>query len=357
MNTIGSELRLTIFGASHGPCVGAVLDGVPPGMQIDISRIQNEVDLRRPSAGIGTTRAEKDRVEVISGIVNDRSTGAPITLMIVNQDTDSEKYEKFKKVPRPGHADLTARSKYSECVDLRGGGQFSGRMTVGLVAAGAIAKMLLEERGIRVAAYVRQIGSVRDDVERDVTEALLSRSNEIRAADPEMIERMREEIMRVREDGDSVGGIVQCIVDGLPIGLGEPFFDTVEGEISKMIFAVPGVKGVEFGSGFLAAGMRGSKHNDPFVLVDGKVRTAKNDAGGILGGITNGMPLVFRVAIKPTASIARGQRSLNVKTGKQTELKIEGRHDPCIAPRAVPVVEASAALVLADLGMRGGTID
>lgn len=357
MNTIGSELRLTIFGASHGPCVGAVLDGVPPGMQIDIGRIQNEVDLRRPSAGIGTPRAEEDRVEVISGIVNDRSTGAPITLMVVNQDTDSRKYEKFKNVPRPGHADLTARSKYAECVDLRGGGQFSGRMTVGLVAAGAIAKMLLEERGIRVAAYVRQIGSVRDEVERDVTEALLSRSNEIRAADPEMVERMREEIMRAKEDGDSVGGIVQCVVDGLPIGLGEPFFDTVEGEISKMIFAVPGVKGIEFGSGFAAAGMRGSKHNDPFVLVDGKVRTAKNDAGGILGGITNSMPLVFRVAIKPTASIARGQRSLNVETGKQTELKIEGRHDPCIAPRAVPVVEAGAALVLADLGMRGGTID
>lgn len=357
MNTIGSELRLTLFGASHGPCVGAVLDGAPPGMMIDVGRIQGEVDLRKPRAGIGTPRAEEDLVEVVSGVVDGRSTGGPITLIVMNRDTDSRKYDKFKSVPRPGHADLTARSKYSECVDLRGGGQFSGRMTVALVAAGAIAKMLLEERGIRVAAFVRQVGKVRDGEERDVTSGVLSRSNEVRAATEEMAEAMRREIMDAKEDGDSVGGVVECVVDGLPMGLGEPFFDTVEGELSKMMFAVPGVKGIEFGAGFAAAGMRGSQHNDPFVLVDGKVRTAKNDAGGILGGITNGMPIVFRVAIKPTASIARGQRSLDVKSGRQTDLKIEGRHDPCIAPRAVPVVEAAAALVLADLSMRGGTVD
>lgn len=357
MNTIGSELRLTLFGASHGPCVGAVLDGVPPGMMIDIGRIQNEVDLRRPSPGIGTPRAEADKVEVISGVLEGRSTGAPITLMVVNRDTDSSKYERFKSVPRPGHADLTARSKYSACTDLRGGGQFSGRMTVALVAAGAIAKMLLEERGVRVSAYTRQIGSVVDDEERSASEAVLSRSNEVRAVTLELAERMRQEILDASKDGDSIGGVVECIVDGLPMGLGEPFFDTVEGEIAKMMFSVPGVKGVEFGSGFRAAMMRGSQHNDPFVLVDGKVRTAKNDAGGILGGITNGMPVVFRVAIKPTASIAKGQRSLDMESGEQTELKIEGRHDPCIAPRAVPAVEAGAALILADLIIRGGVID
>ena len=357
MNTIGSELRLTLFGASHGPCVGAVLDGVPPGMAVDLGRIQGEVDLRKPSAGIGTPRREEDRVEVLSGIVDGKSTGGPITMVVMNRDTDSKKYERFKDVPRPGHADLTARSKYSECADLRGGGQFSGRMTVALVAAGAIAKMLLEERGVRVAGYVRQIGSVRDQEDRGFAEALLSRSNEVRAATPELAEAMRQEIMAAGEEGDSVGGVVQCVVDGLPMGLGEPFFDTVEGEIAKMVFAVPGVKGIEFGSGFAAAAMRGSQHNDPFVLVDGRVRTAKNDAGGILGGITNGMPLVFRVAIKPTASIARAQRSLDVRSGRQTELKIEGRHDPCIAPRAVPVIEAAAALALADLSMRGGTVD
>jgi chorismate synthase len=326
-------------------------------MVIDLGRVQNEVDLRKPSVGIGTPRAEEDRIEVLSGIMDGRSTGGPITLMVVNRDTDSSKYEKFRSVPRPGHADLTARSKYSECVDLRGGGQFSGRMTVGIVAAGAIAKMLLEERGVRVAAYLRQVGPVKDEEERSVTEALLSRSNEVRAATPEMAMRMRQEIVDAGKDGDSVGGVVQCVIDGLPMGLGEPFFDTVEGELSKMMFAVPGVKGIEFGAGFAAAGMRGSQHNDPFVLVDGKVRTAKNDAGGILGGITNGMPVVFRVAIKPTASIAKGQRSLNVESGRQTELKIEGRHDPCIAPRAVAVVEAGAALVLADLSVRGGTVD
>lgn len=357
MNIIGSELRLTLFGASHGPCVGAVLDGVPPGMAVDLGRIQGEVDLRKPSAGIGTPRREEDRVEVLSGIVDGKSTGGPITMVVMNRDTDSKKYERFKDVPRPGHADLTARSKYSECADLRGGGQFSGRMTVALVAAGAIAKMLLEERGVRVAGYVRQIGSVRDQEDRGFAEALLSRSNEVRAATPELAEAMRQEIMAAGEEGDSVGGVVQCVVDGLPMGLGEPFFDTVEGEMAKMVFAVPGVKGIEFGSGFAAAAMRGSQHNDPFVLLEGKVRTAKNDAGGILGGITNGMPLVFRVAIKPTASIARAQRSLDVRSGRQTELKIEGRHDPCIAPRAVPVIEAAAALALADLSMRGGTVD
>ncbi|KAF5063008.1 Chorismate synthase [anaerobic digester metagenome] len=357
MNTIGSELRLTLFGASHGPCVGAVLDGVPPGMIIDLGRIQGEVDLRRPKTDIGTPRKEEDRVEIVSGLAEGRSTGGPITLLVMNRDTDSGKYEKFKSVPRPGHADLTARSKYSECVDLRGGGQFSGRMTVAIVAAGSIAKLLLEERGIRIAAFVRQIGKVRDQEERDVTTGVLSRSNDVRAATEELAEAMRKEIVSAKDGGDSVGGVVECVVDGLPMGLGEPFFDTVEGELAKMMFAVPGVKGIEFGAGFAAAGMRGSRHNDPFVLVDGKVRTAKNDAGGILGGITNGMPVVFRVAIKPTASIARGQRSLDLNSGRQTELKIEGRHDPCIAPRAVPVIEGAAALVLADLSMRGGTVD
>ena len=326
-------------------------------MMIDVGRIQSEVDLRRPKTDIGTPRQEEDKVEVVSGIVDERSTGGPITLLVMNRDTDSKKYEKFKTVPRPGHADLTARSKYSECVDLRGGGQFSGRMTVALVAAGSIAKMLLEERGIRVAAFVRQIGKVRDEEEREVTSGVLSRSNDVRAATDELAELMRKEIISAKEDGDSVGGVVECMVDGLPMGLGEPFFDTVEGELAKMMFAVPGVKGIEFGAGFRAASMRGSQHNDPFVLIDGKVRTAKNDAGGILGGITNGMPLVFRAAIKPTASIARGQRSLDLKSGRQTELKIEGRHDPCIAPRAVPVIEGAAALVLADLSMRGGTVD
>jgi len=357
LNTIGSELRLTLFGASHGPCVGAVLDGVPPGMIIDLGRIQGEVDLRRPKTDIGTPRQEEDRVEILSGLAEGRSTGGPITLLIMNRDTDSRKYEKFKSVPRPGHADLTARSKYSECVDLRGGGQFSGRMTVAMVAAGSIARMLLEERGIRIAAFVRQIGKVRDQEERDVTTGVLSRSNDVRAATEELAEAMRNEIVSAKDDGDSVGGVVECVVDGLPMGLGEPFFDTVEGELAKMMFAVPGVKGIEFGAGFAAAGMRGSQHNDPFVLVDGKVRTAKNDAGGILGGITNGMPVVLRVAIKPTASIARGQRSLDLETGEQTDLRIEGRHDPCIAPRAVPVVEAAAALVLADLSVRGGMLD
>lgn len=329
-------------------------------MTIDIGAVQREVDLRKPSEGIGTPRREADVVEIISGMRDGRSSGTPLTIFIRNENRDSDKYKRFKEVPRPGHADMTQVSKYGQCVDIRGGGQFSGRMTAPLVAAGAIARTLLSDLGVEIAAYTQSIGKVVDVKEHSIQEIISlsqAKGNDVRAANEEIAEMMRQEILEACEDHDSVGGVVSCICDGMPVGLGEPFFDTVEGEISKIMFSIPAVKGIEFGAGFRAASMRGSEHNDPFVVVDGRLRTAKNDAGGVLGGISNGMPITFRVAFKPTASIAKEQRSVNRTTMEETDIKIEGRHDPCIVPRAVIVVEAAAALVLADLSVRGGFVD
>ena len=358
MNTIGHTFKVTLFGSSHGDAVGCVLDGVPPGLAINIEAVQRDVDLRRPADGIGTPRKEADIVEIVSGVRDGRASGTPITIFIRNENRDSDKYKRFKDVPRPGHADMTQVSKYGQCVDIRGGGQFSGRMTAPLVAAGAIARALLSDLGIEIAAYAQSIGKVVDVKDHSIQEIIAqSKKNDVRAANEEFAEAMRTEILEACEDQDSVGGVVSCICDGVPVGLGEPFFDTVEGELSKIMFAIPAVKGVEFGAGFRAAGMRGSEHNDPFVVVDERLRTAKNDAGGVLGGISNGMPITFRVAFKPTASIAKEQRSVDRTTMKETDIKVEGRHDPCIVPRAVIVVEAAAALVLADLVVRGGFVD
>ncbi|MGD0816783.1 MAG: chorismate synthase [Methanomassiliicoccales archaeon] len=358
MNTIGHTFKVTLFGSSHGEAVGCVLDGVPPGLTIDIEEVQREVDLRKPSDGIGTPRKEADIVEIVSGLRDGKASGTPLTIFIRNENRDSDKYKRFKNVPRPGHADMTQVSKYGQCVDIRGGGQFSGRMTAPLVAAGAIARALLSDLGIEIAAYTQSIGKVVDVKERSIQEIISrSRGNDVRAANEDVAETMRREILEACEDHDSVGGVVSCICDGVPVGLGEPFFDTVEGELSKIMFAIPAVKGIEFGAGFRAACMRGSEHNDPFVVVDGRLRTAKNDAGGVLGGISNGMPITFRVAFKPTASIAKQQRSVDRTTMEETDIKVEGRHDPCIVPRAVIVVEAAAALVLADLCVRGGFVD
>lgn len=357
MNTIGTSLRLTLFGSSHGPGVGCVMDGIPAGLEITVEEIQREVDLRKPAALIGTPRAEADRVEVLGGILEGVTTGTPVVLYIANHDTDSSKYERFRTVPRPGHADLTALGKYGDAADLRGGGQFSGRMTAPIVAAGAIAKTMLATIGVQVAAYTQRLGRLVDDKERCLKEVRrAARENPVRAADPELALEMVNEIMAAKEEGDSVGGVVRCLAEGLPIGVGEPFFDSLEGELAKMMFSIPGVKGVEFGAGFRGAEMRGSEHNDPFTIEDGEVRTMTNHAGGILGGLSNGMPLDLKVAIKPTASISREQGSVDLEQMEETSVKIEGRHDPSIVPRAVIVVEAATALVLADMCLRGDFI-
>jgi len=334
-----------------------VLDGVPPGIEVDREDLQREVDLRKPSGALGTPRAEEDTVEILAGVLNSRSTGAPIVLFIANRDTDSSKYNRFRTVPRPGHADLTQLRKYGETVDLRGGGQFSGRMTAPMVAAGAVAREMLRTIGVQVAAYTQQLGRVDDPEDRTLKEVRRqARENPVRAADPEIALEMIQEIMEAKHEDDSVGGVVRCLAVGLPIGVGEPFFDSLEGELAKMMFSIPGVKGIEFGAGFRAAGMRGSEHNDSFLVEDGEIHTVTNHAGGVLGGLSNGMPLDLRVAFKPTASISREQRSIDLERMEDTTIKIEGRHDPCIVPRAVVVVEAATALVLADLCLRGDFI-
>ncbi len=359
MNTIGTALRLTIFGESHGEHVGALLDGLPAGMNVDAAAVQSEIDMRRPAPLIGTARQEPDTISLKGGIREGRLTGTPVLILFSNTDVRSSSYEEIRHIPRPGHADYTSFVKYGGHADYRGGGQFSGRLTAPLVAAGALARQYLSGRGIRIAARVVRIHDVTDerDYSFDQVESLRF-SNEVRCIDEQSASRMKERILDARKRGDSVGGIIECVATGMQAGLGEPFFDTVEGEISKIVFAIPAVKGVEFGSGFGSALMYGSENNDPFIVTGKemkKVATATNNAGGINGGITNGMDVVFRVAFKPTSSISRPQRSVDLDTMEETEMTVRGRHDPCIVPRAVIVVEAACAVAMADLCLRSGS--
>ena len=356
MNEFGTRYRVGIFGSSHGPCVGAKVDGCPPGTKVSEAVIQVELDRRSPGKGVITSpRAERDRLEVISGIVDGKATGATIVGMVRNKDFDSSAYDSFRRVPRPGHADYPAMVKYKGHHDHRGGGQFSGRMTAGLVIAGAIARQVLDRRDVRVLAQTVQIGSVR--MEKEVPFSIaekVARANAVGCADRDTAELMKDEIVRAHEERDSVGGVVRCTVLGAPVGVGEPFFGSVESAISAMMFSIPGVKGVEFGSGFRAASMRGSDHNDPYTVRHGRIVTRTNNAGGVLGGLSTGMPIDFRVAFKPTSSIARPQMSVDIAKKVSVELEVKGRHDPCIVPRAVPVVENSAASVVLDLMLQGG---
>ena len=269
MNTIGTRFQVTLFGASHDTCIGCVIDGIPAGIEIDLEYIQKEVDSRKPVALIGTPRKEEDKVEIVAGLKNDITTGTPLVIQIKNSNTDSSKYEKFKVVPRPGHADFPAFEKYGPAHDIRGGGQFSGRMTAPLTAAGAVAKEMLLGIDVKIAAYTQSIGSIHDVSEHSFKEIKReTKENPVHAADSEIALDMLNEILIAKEDGDSVGGTIRCLTEGLPIGVGEPFFDTLDGEIAKMMFAIPGVKGIEFGAGFRAAEMKGSIHNDPYVIVD-----------------------------------------------------------------------------------------
>ena len=358
MNTYGSAYRVSLFGSSHGPFVGASIEGCPCGERISEKAIQAELDRRSPGKSpVSTPRMERDKVEIISGILDGRTTDAPIVGLVKNKDFDSSAYDSFVRVPRPGHADYTASCKYAGRNDHRGGGQFSGRMTIGLVFAGAVARQVLAGHKVRMLAQTVQIGDVKldKDVPFSAAEKLV-RANAVGCADRGVADKMRDEIVRAHEDKDSVGGVVRCTVLGVPCGVGEPFFRSVESEIASMMFSIPGVKGVEFGSGFGAASMRGSESNDGFVVKGGRILTKTNNAGGVLGGISTGMPIDFRVAFKPTSSIARPQMSVDVQSKKPVELIVKGRHDPCIVPRAVPVVENSAACVVLDLMTQGGFV-
>lgn len=356
MNEIGSRFKIGIFGASHGPCVGAKIEGCPAGARISEAFIQAELDRRAPGRGpLATARKERDKLEIISGIRNGRATGGPIVGLVRNVDKDSSAYDAFLRVPRPGHADYPALVKYGGHHDHRGGGQFSGRMTAALVIAGAIARQILEREGVEFLAQTVQIGDVvlRKDV--PFSAALkLARSSPVGCADRKTGEQMAAAIIKAHEEKDSVGGVVKCSIHGMPVGVGEPFFGSVESRLSEMMFSIPGVKGVEFGSGFRCASMRGSEHNDAFAVKEGRIITKTNNAGGILGGLTTGMPVEFRVAFKPTSSIARPQMSVDVVQKKPVQLEIRGRHDPCIVPRAVPVVENASAAVVLDLMLQGG---
>ena len=355
-NSLGKLFTITSFGESHGLCVGIVIDGCPAGLALTNADIQREVDKRRPGAAGTTKRAEEDKVEILSGVFNSHTTGAPITLLTWNKDIDSSEYERIRFLPRPGHADYTAFMKYGGFNDFRGGGMFSGRITATFVMAGAVAKKLLRLIGVEILAHTVEIGGIKARPrELDKLRHSLDR-NPLKCADLEAAKEMAQAIEKARKAGNSLGGIVEGLALNVPVGLGEPVFDTLEGDLAKALFAIPAVKGVEFGSGFAAARKRGSENNDPFAIKSGKIITKTNNAGGILGGISNGMPIITRVAIKPAPSIARKQKTVNLKTMEIEDLTVKGRHDTCIVPRAVPVVEAMMAVTLGDFALRAGLI-
>ena len=345
MSRYGEFLHLTIFGQSHAPAIGMILEGLPAGETIDMAALQTFLDRRAPGRNDWSTpRKEADQPEFLSGLVGNVTCGAPLTAIIRNTNTRSGDYDGLSVVPRPGHADYTAGVKYGGHADFAGGGAFSGRLTAPLCIAGGICLQLLKKQGIEVISRIASIGSV-----EDVTPLTVSTADKpFPVVDDAVGETMRAEIAAAKAEGDSVGGIVECAVLGLPVGLGGPLFDGMEGRISSIVFGIPAVKGIEFGIGFGAARLRGSENNDPFVVENGTVKTVTNHCGGILGGITNGMPLTFRAVFKPTPSIAKAQQSVNLNTLTPEILRVRGRHDPCIVPRAVPCIEAAAAIAVYD---------
>jgi len=352
MYKLGESIEFTLWGESHSEYIGGMLSGIPEGTAVDLDLINRDLDLRRPSVGIGTARAEPDEVEFLSGIDGGVATGGTIEYRIANRNTDGSKYEVFNRTPRPGHADLPALAKFPGH-NIRGGNQFSGRLTVSVVVAGSIARQFLSEWGIRAAAFTRSIGNVRDRKERTLEEALLSAAHPTRAATAALDSRMAEEILAAAGDGDSVGGVVECMADGLPLGFGGTWFESLDAEVARAVFGIPACKGVEFGKGFGLTVMRGSESNDPYYYDDGvKLRT--NNMGGVLGGMSDGAPLVFRAAFKPTPSIWKAQDTVDLVLMEDARVRSEGRHDPCIVPRAVVVVESVTCLVLADQVMRDG---
>lgn len=354
-NIFGTNFVIVSFGESHGSCVGVVIDGCPAGLKLDLDQIQTELNRRKPGQSkISTPRNEKDAFTILSGVFNGYTTGAPLTLIVENKDTDSSKYEKLKFTPRPGHADYTAWQKYGAFNDYRGGGRFSGRVTISFVLAGAIAKQILKKIfQTEIIAHTIAIGGIHVDHSISISEIKANaHKNLVRCADPQLAEKMIKRIEEVKNTGDSVGGIIEAICINVPIGLGEPIFRNIESEISKLLFAIPAIKGVEFGAGFQAADLLGSQHNDNFILINGQIQTETNNAGGVLGGISNGMPIICKVVVKPTASIRKPQKTVNLQSMSPTEISVEGRHDPAIVPRAIPVVEAALAIVLVDFAIQ-----
>jgi chorismate synthase len=357
-NSIGKEFVVTSFGESHGKCVGIIVDGCPAGLPLSENDIQAELDRRiPPQPKIVSGRIEKDIAEILSGIFNGFTTGAPIAITVENKEADSSDYEVIKDLPRPGHADYAARVKYGGFNDYRGGGRFSGRVTVALIIGGAVAKKLLSLFGVDVLAYTKAIGNVRMSKSLSFEEIRKRRyETAVRCPDIACAEAMEEAIVKARKEGDSVGGIIEIIALNIPVGVGEPLFDSLDADIAKMLFTIPAVKGVEFGVGFKAAELKGSENNDAYLMRNGKVATLTNNAGGILGGMSSGMPIIVRMAVKPTPSIAKEQQTVNLSKMENATIKVTGRHDPCVVPKAVPAAESAVAIVLADHMIRAGFI-
>lgn len=346
-NTIGTLFRVTTFGESHGVALGCVIDGCPPGIPLSEEDVQHELDRRKPGQSqLTTPRQEGDRVKILSGVFEGKTLGTPIAMMVENMDARSKDYSTLKDVFRPGHADYVWQMKFG-VRDYRGGGRSSGRETVSRVMAGAVAKKLLSQHNVKIFAFAQQVGPiVGKNVDVDFIE-----KNLVRAADPEKASEMEAYIAAVKAEGDSVGGVVSIIVQGVPVGWGEPVFDKLNADLAKALVSIPTVKGIEFGSGFGVAEKKGSQQNDPFRSIQGKIQMEKNDAGGISGGIATGADIVMRVAVKPPSSISKEQKTVN-KHGEEVTLSVPGRHDPCIIPRFVPVAESMVAVVLADHYLR-----
>lgn len=349
-NTFGNNVSITLFGESHGEAIGAVIDGLASGIEVDEEFIASQLSLRRPVGAISTPRVETDKFQILSGVFQGKTTGTPIAIVIPNENTHSKDYGEMAVTARPGHADYTGFMKYNGFADYRGGGHFSGRITAPIVAAGAIAISALNKKGIKIGTHIDSCGAVSDrefsDLEKDIENL---NKKEFAVLETSVEEEMKSAILKAKAEGDSVGGILETAVIGLPAGLGEPWFDSVESMLSHALFSIPAVKGVEFGAGFKIADMLGSTANDEFSCEDGKITTKTNNNGGINGGITNGMPIIFRLAVKPTPTISKEQNTVNFKTNENTVISAKGRHDPCIVHRARVVVDSITALVLCDI--------
>lgn len=360
-STWGKNIELSIFGESHGNGIGIVINGLPAGEKIDMDRLLVQMARRAPGNDkAATPRKESDLPEILSGMLDDTTTGAPLCAVIRNTNTRSQDYGNLLTSPRPSHADYTGHMRYNGFNDVRGGGHFSGRLTAPLVFAGAVARQILERQGVKIAAHIASVGTVNDKPfnPTDIPNELLERlsSEKFCVIDKTAEASMRELIESCRMSQDSIGGVVECAVVGVPVGIGSPMFGGVENVIASIVFGVPAVKGIEFGSGFDGSKYKGSENNDPFFYDGDIVKTETNNHGGILGGITSGMPIIFRAAVKPTASISQNQNTVNLETHENTELEIKGRHDPCIVVRAVPVIESAAAVAVLDLMMDKYTI-
>jgi chorismate synthase len=354
-NSYGKLFKITTFGESHGTAVGVVIDGCPPGIEIHETFIQHELDRRKPGQSkITTQRKEEDKIQILSGVFEGKTTGTPISMAVWNADAKSKDYAHIADKYRPSHADYTYQQKYG-IRDYRGGGRSSARETLARVAAGAIAKLFLSQHGIKITAYVSQVGPIKLKTDYKKLDLEKAEDNIIRCPDPEVAERMIELIDKTRKDQDTIGGVVSCVIEGTPPGLGEPVFDKLHAELGKAMLSINAVKGFEYGSGFAGVEMSGSKHNDIFYSEEGKIKTRTNYSGGIQGGISNGEDIYFRVAFKPVATLMKDQETINEK-GETVTISGKGRHDPCVVPRAVPIVEAMSALVLADFYLRNKAV-